>query len=310
MKLSFLSPFLHHKRITFLVLLGLVVGALALWRLLPASKEGMRLSTCMIDGEQAIYLFIDGKSMVMQRDSIHMQGTWMNRRWWLPSCLGRIETVAPHIHLFNDKPWPKNQTELRKLIQEEIDSLSSHYPAQVIEQKELAYYLRSHGVQDEGYGLIAKYADRQKASTDSMRQRLAFLKTAKARSKVALLCRRNFKAWWIDRFGKYQESECKPTLSFHPLMNRCIAIQTSDQLTPLGVAPVSRYPWIIMRHRKLFAVSLIRRGQTRSYEALIVAGHADKESHDIPELLAPQGAPVFTPRGCYAGSIDQNKIRR
>lgn len=47
------------------------------------------------------------------------------------------------------------------------DSLSSLLNRKETERKELIYYLRSHGVIDEGYTQIATYANRQSKMTDS-----------------------------------------------------------------------------------------------------------------------------------------------
>jgi hypothetical protein len=310
MKSTIFKTLARHKWHILLPLLAIAIGAWALWRLLPASKNGMRHSTCLIDGEQALKLTIDSTSIILKRDSIHQQGTWVNRFWWLPSCLGRIVTVAPPVHLFHDKPWPKDHKALMSLLKSETDSLAKLYHYKVIEGKELAYYLRTHGVQDEGYNLIVSYSYRQKAETDSLGKLLKVLKAIKPKSSVSLVCSRTYKAWWVDRFKKYHEAECLSSESAQPQTSGLLMLQTKDHLTPLGVNPMSRYPWITMRNRKLFCVTLVRKPKEKNYDALIVEGHAQYEKHDLPQLFAPQGAPVFTVRGCYAGTVDQREIKK
>lgn len=54
---------------------------------------------------------------------------------------------------------------------EGTDSLGRLLERKQVERKELIYYLRSHGVIDEGYTQIATYANAQRIETDSLASR-------------------------------------------------------------------------------------------------------------------------------------------
>lgn len=290
--------------VVFLLIAGLVWLVL---RAFPASETKVRRSACLVSGHVSVCL-VSGKDTVeLMADSVRQEGVWINRHWWWPSCDGRVLTVGP-----TSKAEPIDVASI-------CDSISNLLQRKETERKELAYYLRSHGVMDEGYSQIAAYAARQGKMTDSLKLRLAVLQktcaidstgrqTGKAK-KIRFMLKSNYHVSWYDGNHELHSVACEPVAS--RLTNKAtpLILHTLRSIKPWGVYAVRNVPWGAAKHRKIVTVKIIGTEKKAPYHSIIITGNYwQGHEHDIPELFATDGAPVFTQHGRFIGIIHGKEV--
>ena len=76
-------------RYRFFIIPCLLLAFALAWlivRAFPASENDIRRSSCYVNGRSELCLFAHGDTLVLASDSVHIQGVWINRHWWWPSC--------------------------------------------------------------------------------------------------------------------------------------------------------------------------------------------------------------------------------
>lgn len=299
---------LSKLKIAVIVVLLLLAGLTWLvLRAFPVSEVELRRSACLVDGRVSVCL-VSGKDTVeLTADSVHHEGVWINRHWWWPSCDGRVLTVGP--------------TSNARLVDISTicDSISSLLHRKETERKELIYYLRSHGVIDEGYTQIAAYAAMQNRATDSLKRRLTALqkisaidstgkKSGKAR-KIQFTLRGNYRVSWYNGNNEPHSVACEPVASQLTDKAAPLILHTQRSFKPWGVYAVRNVPWGATQHRKIVTVKIIRTDRKAPYHSIIVTGNYwQGHDHDIPELFATDGTPVFTQHGRFIGIIHRKEV--
>ncbi len=294
----------HHKIIIAVALLFLTGIGWLLVRAMPATETDLRRSTCYVDGNVSVCLVNEKDTAVLMSDSVHQQGVWINRHWWLASCDGRVLTLSPVSKL--------RASEVPALY----DSLSSLLNRKETERKELIYYLRSHGVIDEGYTQIATYANRQSKMTDSLKLQLNELRRIcpmdsnstgrhlKLGKKIRLILKTDYCVSWYNNSNRLKRVTCDPIIS--PLTSTVnpLIIHTHRAIKPWGVYAVRNVPWGAAEHRKIVTVRLVPTEQSAPFHSIIVTGNYwQGHGHDLPRLFAVDGSPVFTQHGRFIGII-------
>ena len=249
------------SKLKIVVIAALLLLAGLAWLVLRAFP----VSVCLVSGKDTVELMAD---------SVHQEGVWINRHWWWPSCDGRVLTVGQ-----TSDVKPMNLSAI-------CDSIESLLHRKETERKELKYYLRSHGIIDEGYTQIAAYATRQGKMTDSLRRKLTVLqKTSrkdgtgkKSKGKAPrFVLRGKYVVSWYNGNDELHHVECEPVVS---------------QLT-----------------RKIVTVRIVPAERRLPYHSIIVTGNYwQGHDHDIPELFAVEGAPVFTKHGRFIGIIRGKEV--
>lgn len=289
---------------TLLLLAGLTWLVL---RAFPVSEVELRRSACLVDGRVSVCL-VSGKDTVeLLTDSVHQEGVWINKHWWWPSCDGRVLTVAP-------------KSEVKSMDLPTIcDSLTDLLHRKETERKELIYYLRSHGVIDEGYTQIAAYATRQSKVTDSLKRRLTLLKkicpidstgkkSGKAR-KSHFTLKSHYQVSWYNGKNELNSVSCEPITTQLTDKVCPLILHTRRSIKPWGVYAVRNVPWGAAQHRKIVTVRIIKTEQKAPYHSIIITGNYwQGHEHDIPELFATDGAPVFTQHGRFIGIIHGKEV--
>lgn len=283
--------------VAFLLLAGLTWLVL---RAFPVSEGELRRSACLVDGRVSVCLVSGKDTAVLMADPVHQEGVWINRHWWWPSCDGRVLTVGPTSTV--------RTTDITTII----DSLSNLLHRKETEHKELAYYLRSHGVMDEGYTQIADYAALQGKMTDSLKRQLAVIqktcatdstgKKPRNAKKTHLMLKSDYKVSWYDGNNELHVVACEPVAS--KLTDKAVPLilHTRRSIKPWGVYAVRNVPWGASQHRKIVTVKIIRSERKAPYHSIIITGNYwQGHEHDIPELFATDGAPVFTQHGRFIG---------
>ena len=173
------------KRFTPALIAVLATLSTLIWttyRLWPDNNEELKASRITVErtyyyeitqnGKPMLYMADISADTMMQRmswnkDSINKshrltQGYWMNSFWMVPSCNGKLVTLKTDTADINTK-----NINLKRLIAHEIDTLKHIIKVGKTKQNNCRYYLRVHGVQDEGYDIVAKFATENHAKLDS-----------------------------------------------------------------------------------------------------------------------------------------------
>lgn len=329
---------IHHKIIIITVLTLLCGLTWLLVRAKPATEADIRRSACYVEGTASLCLVSGRDTVALTADSVSQEGVWVNRHWWWPSCDGRVLTLLggtqPRLHGI---PLPVGQAaieadSLRRYAAVGADSLGRLLRRKETEGKELQYYLRSHGVIDEGYTQIAAYAQSQAAETKALRRRVASLlailhadsarragsgKTAAdGRRKVkdgglGLVCKLSVRVSWYDSRDSMNTVGCRPVVCAVSGAPRPVIVHTNRSVKPWGVYAVRNVPWGATRHRKVVTVTLPPHPAAGkdSASAILATGSYDRgRGHDLPRLFAADGSPVFTVHGRFIGIIAGKEV--
>lgn len=301
--------FRRHKWSLLAFGLAFTLAAVSIAQTLPADADDIRRSACLVDGRAQLCLVGGGDTLVLHTDSVSQQGVWVNRHWWWPSCGGRVLTIGQGTAPTHHANW-NDTTALAAQLRALADSLGRLLDRKTVERKELDYYLRSHGVQDEGYTKIAHYADQQDRETDSLSAVHRRLKAMGARRGARMVRRYMLRVSWFDSDGTPQHAACMPLITPMGRVGEPVEVQTDRALKPWGVYAVSRMPWTAPRRSEVVTACVAPADTTLPHRTLLVHGHRSAAGrHDLPALFAPDGSPVFNPYGRYVGLVHQQLIK-
>lgn len=321
--------FLQHKLITILVLLAVIAVVFLAVRATPATESDIRSAACLVRGTDFLCLVSGKDTVTLRADSVNKEGVWINRHWWWPSCDGRVLTVnSPDAVSFLPID---NADSLRHLVAVRTDSLAALLHRKDIEHKELQYYMRSHGVIDEGYTQIAAYAAAQARETAELAKIHARLRAMLQHDSVAhkpmhLIRRSVYTVTWYDG-DTVKSVACKPLITKLSRHGTPMIVHTRRLIKPWGVYAVRNVPWGATAHRKVIVVKVVEaqkeemlkkekqkeekqkeekqkaEGPEPGVTILTRGNYWKGHSHDIPRLFAPDGAPVFTLHGRFIGIV-------
>ena len=306
--------------------LCVLVAAAAVWRLLPPSASGMRSSAVIVSQTSWHEVCIDGKpqlyfssavgdtvllGVTANRDSAShrklVAGCWTNRWPLLPSCFGRVTTVYCGVP---KTPQPKGDSAIVRLCRQSIATQLKTLKAQ---KTELDYYLRVHGVQDNGYQTIASLAQRVGLAYNDVARagRLLDSLSSGKRHRFAIKTAARYAAIFRDNEGRLTRVELEPASA--DSKRHFMTLHTADSKTPGGVTPLSPALWNCHKERDIRAVGFPGLGEAGlecdTVPPAIIAGHKSKDGrHDLPRILASDGSPVFTAKGTFIGIVAGNEI--
>lgn len=315
------------KRIFLTVAAVLVIAAIGVvaWQLTPMSASSMRNSAVIVEQKTWQEIDIDGKAhlffssvkgdsallgVTANRDSaVHHKyttGCWVNRWAVIPSCMGRVVTT------YSDcpkAPGIKSDSDIVRLCRKSIDTQMRTLKAQ---KAELDYYLRVHGVQDNGYQTIAALAGRvSRAYSDVARaERIVDSLSAGKHHRFSIRQRTEYTAVFRNNEGKITRKKMEVIANCKRLT---VTLQACDRTTPDGVSVLTLANWGTSSERNICAVGYPGLGENGlecdTVSPIITPGHKTKGGkHDLPNVLAADGAPVFTSKGRFIGIITKGNI--
>ena len=314
------------RRAAVIAAVAVAVAAFAAWRLAPHSAASMRGSAVVVEQSAWHEISVDGKprlyfsasmgdsvllGVTADRDSaIHRKrvaGCWVDRWLLLPSCGGRVATVyrpAPAT------PRLRGDSAIMRMCRQ---SVATQLKTLKTQKSELDYYLRVHGVQDNGYQAIAALAGRiTKAYADVARAgHLLDSLASGRRHRLAIRTAVEYVAISRGPDGKPRRTALLSVSVDRK--NGTMLLQAANRTTPDGARPLSPMPWGKNAERDIRAVGFPGLGEEGlecdTVEPIIVPGHKLRGTrHDIPRVLAADGAPVFTAKGRFIGIINGGSI--
>jgi hypothetical protein len=197
-----------------------------------------------------------------------------------------------------------------QLAKHHLDSLNKVIHRRLIEEKEMAYYLRTHGVQDEGYGRIALFASSEKLKLDSLQRLSGALQQAVSSKRLSLEVQARCKVLWQSDSGQWQQTSLLPYIGSRFPSSPTFVLRTTNHLTPIGIRPVSRFPWTTGRGKKTLMVSLMQADTAGKYRPVIVENSSMSSRYVFPELFRREGNAVFTSRGYFVGVINKSGVSK
>lgn len=303
-----------------------VAGATVAWQLVPPSAEALLRSAVIVEQSTWQEVTVDGKpqlyfssalgdsvllGVTANRDSAthrsRAAGCWVNRWMLVPSCAGRIVTVYRALPA---TPHAGNDSTIVRLCRASIATQMKTLKAQ---KTELDYYLRVHGVQDNGYQRIASLATRIDAAYNDVARSGRTLDSlaANKRHRFALKGMCEYAAVYRDTNGKTAHS--KLILVDHNAKTGTMLLQTADGKTPDEVTPLSHWTWSTSAARDIRAVGYPGLGEPGlecdTVTPIIVAGRRTGSRHNLPSVLVSDGSPVFTAKGRFIGIVNGSKIQ-
>lgn len=219
-----------------------------------------------------------------------LSGVWINRLMMFPSCRGRIITVYKEPE---HASYIENTKDLKYFITRQCDSLEKKYKGIKSEISELNYYLRVHGVQDEGFNVIAKHANDKRKHADSIKSLISVLH--KISSSKTIEVKRNDE-YYIVYKGKDLKNSYEKCRLISQGSNICL-IQTENKKTPAGV--------------KAVYFNSMSESFNDHDETVFVPSHSNivpgtvklNGEHDIPLMQAEDGSPVFNSQKRFIGIV-------
>ena len=301
-------------------ILCVAVAAVCAWRLMPATAREMDGAQLVVertswheicaDGHPVLY-FDDmrGDSVALgvtaNRDSaMHvdkMAGCWAEEYFLVPSCRGRVVCV--------DRRRPRKMTFgngmdaigiCRRSVETQLQTLD-------YQKSELDYYIRVHGVQDNGYQQIAALAQKVDAAyRDVMRAKSIVDSLAKVGDVKLTVRSHNSYTAVYHADGKVCRSQMHMVRSDEH--GALTLLQTADHVTPDGVTAVRIAPWSFKFGRDVCSTGIGGLGEEGlacdTVWPSVVPGHVSAAGkHDFPRVLATDGCAVYSLRGRFVGMI-------
>lgn len=218
----------------------LVIAGLVVWRLWLPSESVMRRSTALIEHATAYQLDIDGDSALsFAPDTTYTPAVWINRLWLLPSCLGRLASTPYERR--TSIPQDDFSPRLKDWLTRELAANDSILRGLRRQRGELRYYLRVHGVQDEGYAEIYRYTQRINAGIDSLRHVDSLLQKALKRRDAEVRLTTHYTVVYRTR-GKLRREAVDWTNQGEN--DSYMRFRTRSKRKPLTAAAVSLWPWM------------------------------------------------------------------
>lgn len=236
-------------------------------------------------------------------------GFWTNRWPLMPSCRGRV--VAPYT-AEGGVPRSLNDSVIVRLCRLSADIQLKKLQTQ---KSELDYYIRVHGVQDNGYQQIAALASSINSAVSAVTTARSIIDSLAAdkhhRHRFALCTKATFSVTGHDDEGKTVRIPMH--LISRDSTSRLAVLQTSDRSTPDWAKPARLLPWDASTSRSVLSVATpglgVRGIESDTVSPIIVQGTLQASGqHNLPRLLAPDGAPVYTRRGHFIGLVNGKQI--
>lgn len=300
----------------------------------PFSVKRMAACTALVECKSHYELLADGKpvacfktlgdSLAPECLSLNTDSTvttctyttaiWVNRWPLLPSCAGLMltangdSTVEKRLVLAN-KTMPDI---IRKAIGNTTESISQLGRM----QEEADYYMAIHNVNDDGYNVMAEFDENLKERREKAERLLAALEGAAKGKRLAMRLVTEYTLIRRDTAGHTVRTACRLMTADRTKPLRLL--QTADRQMPDGASAVHLNVWPMPGFETGDSLVIASYAGCNAYgysptaaktQAFKGAARGNGQ-HDVPPMLAPDGSPVFTERGRFAGISIHGRIEK
>ncbi len=314
--------------VAVVVILWVVMAGLSY---LPTSRDKMDQSVAMMECRSYYAVRADGKPLFCFQDLTsdtlfscvdtaaveiarvsYAPACWVNASVFIPSCKGRLVTCMSG-----------NGDSVRAVVAKHGDRIVAHEIAvlereeKALEHKasELKYYLNVHGVQDEGFNSVSKYAVKVNHEKDSVSHILSRLRQLRQNVRLDVSYVTDYTLLVRSAKGKLERKPCRPLSSRDAY--GFVLVQTKDATTPDGACAQNLHNWLPWKAAEGDLIFVPGYGgmSRPAFDACkaianLTPGHVTDATgkHNIPQLLAPDGSPVYSQNGCFVGLTCQGRV--
>lgn len=302
---------------------GVALASWATWRLLPSSADEMKRCAVVVNAESWHEVRVDGKPLLyfaecygdsavsdlrtVRNEALHRTysaGFWTNRWLMMPSCEGRIVTA---IETPTDALRACADSTIMRLCRE---AAAARLKTLKHQKSELNYYMRVHSVHDYGYQDVATLDTRVCSEYAEAERVLHIIDSITAgKHGVCVKTRHEYTATYRTEEGKLMHTR----LRFVGSADGLTLLQTADGKTPEGVATLALLPWNASDIGEARAVGFPTIA-VKGMECDTVSAHilpariAQGGKHNLPQMLAGNGTPVFSTKGRFVGIVSGDTI--
>lgn len=298
--------------------LGISIVLWTTWRLLPSSANEMRRCAVIVSATSWHEVTVDGKPVFYFSESegdsvvndvtterknvLHRNfstGVWTNDWLLMPSCKGRLITIC---NTPNDVLRSCADSTIIRLCREAVTARLRDIKKQ---KSELNYYMRVHNVQDYGYQEVATLDTRVDNALGEAKRVLHLIDSiTNGNHGVFVKTHNEYVATYRSKDGKLMRTP----LRLIGTVNGMTLLQTSDGKTPKGVATVSLLPWNTNDNCEALTTGFPTIGEKGmecdTVSARIIPARVKQgRTHQLPRMLASDGAPVFSAKGRFIGMV-------
>lgn len=335
---------LTNRHIVKIIMWSLPVAILAaiafisLPSFLPKGQDGMAGSVVAVECREYYEITASGKIMAVCReikndstlgtvkekaDSDTEQkamvcGTWINKYSFLPSCQGRIFTVNPFFQ--ETDMLPTANKNIYAFIEKSITQSEEALSLGDKKQKELEYYLNTHSVKDEGYNTMAAYTDENKKKNAMLEKSIEILKKLKEQKNIRVRKKCRYTLLYSEDGKKTCRILCNTMGEESKKHDKgTIILQTNGNFMPEksnSVYSFNVFSVVPERNDSVTAAGLFGLNKRSTVKIALQKANTFRgkalaaDRHDIPQLLTPDGAPVFNKNGFFIGLNHNGRIVR
>lgn len=293
------------------------------WMNRPCSKADARRATVLVVGTTHGELRLDGRPLIffstvtgdslltdatdtaaLAVDTTYAMGCWTHHTALWPSCRGRAVTVDTLL-------GQRLPTDAQRVVACTRRLLEHRIATTLHDLSELRYYLRVHGVQDEGYHDIAQLTASRARQLSRDRRTLAVLDSiATLKGKLSLSRVTSYELRQQLADHSWTVHDCHVEAA--DTASQLVLLRLADGRTPQEAKPVVLPPWTAEAEGEALAVSLGGIGEGLPFNVqdtlVVVGGQLKGGAHDFPHVLVSDGAPVFSPSGRFIGMVHGRQI--
>ena len=303
---------------------------------IPFSTDRMERSVALIECESYYQICANGKPVIWFKclgdnclpegmstkadndvtTKTYSTGCWVNKYPLVAACPGLLVTAN------GDSIAEKNiavaNRSMDNIIKKTAEKLSMTIKKLKRKIEETDYYMRVHNVSDDGYNIMAAYAEeikKQETEAEEVEKRL----NAMAKSKKAEI-RLVTKYTLLYRYDDTTDSIVRTPCNILTLTKTAPLrlLQTADEELPDGFSAINMHKWFTPSPSEgdsIYAAALpgctqYKYNPENAKPKVFKGCMLNKHRHNLPRLLTPDGSAVFSRNGQFAGISVNGRIIR
>lgn len=292
----------------WLFALSLPLGSWLAWLFWPVQRKDMWRTTVLLRMKAEWGVRVGKDWVVLGASKQQCQGAWQRSYWWRPGGNLLLTSALPHPQWPINTPWPQSEASVKQMVQQTADSLKRVLWRMNKQKIELDYYLRSHGVIDEGYDDLAHLAAQHTQQMDSLTKLKRRLQNMAQKPNMRTEMRVTTTATWRDKWGKEHTIKL-PQVIRHTPSNDLYMWIVSSQEVKKSVCAGAAIPFFSPSDGKRVVVPVLLSPSDKK-RLVIIDDTLRQQQLTLPALWRPMGAPVFSSRGVWLGVVKDKEVAR
>lgn len=264
------------------------------------------------DSLRAEGLVLPGDSGAVTRS--YVSGIWVDKYPFFPSCPGLM--LVPGGDSLRRVRFSEASKQPQLVVAKAVTGLTADSLPRAGRIGELDYYMCVHNVNDDGYNVMAAFTAKEKAAKTEADSLLLLLRRASRSRRLAVERVTSYALLYTDTAGRTVRKACREITKGGS--GAFALLQTADGEKPRGAVSVYLHQWLTPETASgdsLTVAAMVGCAACGYAPAgarpALTGGKADgRGGHDVPPLLAPDGAAVFSRSGRFEGVSVGGRIVR